>query len=240
MWSKLVGTSLFGVALLAGADIRGTITIDRKLTHRNVTASAGIYQRGVAVPLETDADDDPVAFERSHVAVYIESSPAGSAGASKPLIPPTPPAIEQRDRRFFPDLVVIPAGSTVSFPNFDPIFHNVFSLSKAKSFDLGNYPKGQTRTVSFTAPGIIAVYCHLHSNMSATIMVTPNRWATRADGTGAFTLKDVPAGTYTVVAWHKAAGTFRRTITIGESGEAPLNFTLPFLEASESKPIAHR
>jgi hypothetical protein len=240
MWSKLVGSSLLGVALLAGADIRGTITIDRKLTHRNVTASAGIYQRGISVPLETEADDDPVAFERSHVAVYIEGNPSGSGGASQPLIPPAQPAIEQRDRRFFPDLIVIPAGSTVSFPNFDPIFHNVFSLSKAKSFDLGNYPKGQTRTVSFAAPGVIAVYCHLHSNMSATIMVTPNRWATRADVTGAFTLKDVPAGTYTVVAWHKAAGTFRRTITIGESGDAQLNFTLPFLEAFGTKPIAHR
>ena len=248
MWSKLVASSLCGIALLAGADIRGTVTIDRKLTHRNITASAGIYQRGVAVPLEADADDDPVAFERSHVAVYIEGNPTGSAGASKariipaPMAQPTPvqQAIEQRDRRFVPDLIVTPAGTTVSFPNFDPIFHNVFSLSKAKNFDLGNYPKGQTRTVSFATPGVVAVYCHLHSNMSATIMVTPNRWATRVDATGAFTLKDVPAGTYTVVAWHKAAGTFRKTITIGESGDRDLSFALPFMATPEAKHIAHR
>src|SRR6185369_994412 len=154
------------------------ITIERKLTRRNVTASAGMYQRGVAVAVGNDTEEDPLAFERSHVAVYREvasgAAPAGSPKAS----------IEQKDRRFAPDLVVIPAGSAVAFPNFDPIFHNVFSLSKVKSFDLGNYPNGQSRTVTFPAPGLVAVYCHLHSNMSATIVVAPNRWATKADGKG--------------------------------------------------------
>ena len=89
--------------------------------------------------------------------------------------------MEQQNRRFAPDLVVIPAGSSVSFPNFDPIFHNVFSLSKAKSFDLGNYSKGQTRMVTFPKPGIVAVYCHLHPNMAGTIVVTPNQWGVRVD-----------------------------------------------------------
>src|SRR5438874_11679345 len=128
MWSRLASGALVISALLAGADIRGTITIERKLTRRNVTASAGMYQRGSAVELGGDSEGDGLAFERSHVAVYIESGPdsvvSGIVKAS----------IEQRDRRFVPDLVVIPAGSSVSFPNFDPIFHNVFSLSKAKSF----------------------------------------------------------------------------------------------------------
>ena len=80
------------------------------------------------------------------------------------------------------------------------------------------------------------MYCHLHSNMAATIVVAPNRWAARADGHGAFTLKDVPAGTYTVVAWHKTAGTFRKTITIGEQGDAEVNFTLPYVEPPGAKP----
>jgi plastocyanin len=239
MWTRLVSAVLGCSALLPGADIHGTITIERKLTRHNVTASAGMYQRGVAVELGANPPEDPIAFERSHVAVYIESAPsatplpAAKSDAAKA-------SIEQRDRRFVPDLVVVPAGSTVAFPNFDPIFHNVFSLSKAKSFDLGNYPQGQTRMVTFGTPGVVAVYCHLHSNMAATIVVAPNRWATQADENGAFVLKDVPAGTYVVVAWHKTAGTFRKTVTTDGVSPAETNFTLPFVELQAAKPIAHR
>jgi len=230
---------LLGAALLQGADIRGVITVERKLTRHNVTASAGMYQREAAVKLGADADADPLEFERSHVAVYLDGGPNSTASAVAKT------TIEQRDRRFIPDLVVVPAGSVVSFPNLDPIFHNVFSLSKAKSFDLGNYPRGQTRVVAFPNPGVVAVYCHLHSNMAATIVVTPNRWATRADGKGLFALKDVPPGTYTVVAWHKTAGTFRQVVTIDEQSDAEVNFTLPYFGPGEGrhtdvKPAAQR
>jgi len=234
MWIRLVSGVLLGSALLAGADIHGTIVIQRRLTRRNVTASAGMYQRGVAVELGADGEEDALAFERSHVAIYVE----GASVAADPGV--VKASIEQRDRRFAPDLVVIPAGSAISFPNFDPIFHNVFSLSKVKSFDLGNYPNGQSRTVTFPSPGLVAVYCHLHSNMSATIVVAPNRWATKADGKGGFTLADVPAGTYSVVAWHKTAGTFRKTIVIGDKKDAELSFTLPYVVTKDSEPIAHR
>jgi len=234
MWIRLVAGVLLGSALLAGADIHGTIVIQRRLTRRNVTASAGMYQRGVAVELGADGEEDALAFERSHVAIYIE----GATDAAAPGV--VKASIEQRDRRFAPDLVVIPAGSAISFPNFDPIFHNVFSLSKVKSFDLGNYPDGQSRTVTFPSPGLVAVYCHLHSNMSATIVVAPNRWATKADGKGGFMLADVPAGTYSVVAWHKTAGTFRKTIVIGEKHDADVSFTLPYVVTKDSEPVAHR
>ncbi len=148
MWIKLGSCALAAAAVLAGADIHGTIIIDRKLSRHNVTASVGMYQRGVAVELGADGDADPLAFERSHVAVYLEGGPKSPATEFAKA------SIEQRDRRFVPDLVVIPAGATVSFPNFDPIFHNVFSLSKAKSFDLGNYREGQSRLVTFPVPGI--------------------------------------------------------------------------------------
>ena len=109
----------------------------------------------------------------------------------------------------------------------DPIFHNVFSLSKAKSFDLGNYPKGNTRTVMFPKPGIVFVDCHLHPNMSAVIVVTPNRWSTKADASGRFMLPDLPPGTYTVVAWHKSAGFFRKTIEVTADRNAVGGFRDP-------------
>jgi plastocyanin len=234
MWIKLGSCVLAAAAVLAGADIHGTIIIDRKLSRHNVTASVGMYQRGVAVELRADAEADPLAFERSHVAVYLEG------GLKSPATEIAKASIEQKDRRFVPDLVVIPAGSTVSFPNFDPIFHNVFSLSKAKSFDLGNYREGQSRLVTFPVPGVVAVYCHLHSNMAASIVVAPSRWAVVVDRDGVFALKDVPAGTYTVVAWHKTAGTFRKTVSIGEKQDATVSFTLPYAEPIDASHVAHR
>ena len=123
--------------------MRGTITIQRKLTPRKVTAAAGLYQRGSPVALEPDTRENALDYERSHVVVYLEGG-QGNDTTDSPAA-----QMEQQNRRFSPDLVVIPAGASVSFPNFDPIFHNVFSLSKAKSIDLGNYSKGKTRMVAF-------------------------------------------------------------------------------------------
>jgi plastocyanin len=212
--------------VLQAGSVEGLVVIKRRLTRRNVTPTAAPYQRGTAVPLgTTTADDDPLSFERSRVVVYIEGR-----GPAQPVTA----ALEQKDRRFASDIVVIPAGSTVSFPNMDPIFHNVFSLSKTKSFDLGFFPKGQTRTVSFPEPGIVFVNCHLHPNMAASIVVTPNAWAAQAGRDGRFALKDVPPGKYEVVAWHKAAGFFRQSIEVGTGVTDTLRFLIPLGDLPEA------
>jgi plastocyanin len=212
------------VAPICASDIEGSIRIERKLTPRTVTPAASAYQRGQAADLGMNPAEDPLSFERSHVVVYLE-------GKNLPSSPATA-AIEQRDRRFVPDLIVAPAGSTISFPNRDVIFHNVFSLSKTKIFDLGNYSKDQTRVVVFPSAGIVFVNCRLHSNMTATIVVTPNAYATRASEAGKFTFSGVAAGTYTVVAWHKAAGFFKKTITVDGSGNAAVEFFIPLPKAA--------
>jgi plastocyanin len=201
------------------ADIEGTVIVKRKLTPRKVTATAPAYQRGPAVELGNAADNG-LDFERKHVAIYLEG-PAQPKGVTATL--------GQKNRQFTPDMLVVPEGSTVSFPNFDPIFHNVFSLSKPKSFDLGNYPKNQTRVVTFSNPGIVFVNCHLHPNMSAVIVITPNEWNTVPDAGGKFTLQNVPAGHYTVVAWHKSAGFFRQKLDLGAGG-ASVQFFIPIEE----------
>ncbi len=198
---------ILAIFLAVGAraeTIEGTVVIKRQLTKRRVTAAVPLYQRGQGVPLAADAEDDPLAAERSRVVIWLEGRVPPGEDAAKPEIA----KMTQENRRFIPETVVIPAGGKVSFPNLDPIFHNVFSLSKAKTFDLGNYPKGDTRTVSFPEPGIIYVNCHLHPNMTAVIVVTPNQWHTEADRSGKFSLSGVPPGEYSVVAWHKAAGFF--------------------------------
>jgi plastocyanin len=247
MDSRIIGVWVsvgLGAAALSSADVQGTIVIERRLTKRNVTATAGLYQRGVAVDLSADAGTDPIDYERSHVVVYLDASPGlapsllkTASSASRAHLEQGVPdsstdrvmklEMEQHDRRFVPDLLVVPAGESVSFPNFDPIFHNVFSLSKAKSFDLGNYPKGQTRWITFPSPGIVSVYCHLHPNMTASIVVTPNQWSTVADASGNFTLHDVPPGTHTAVAWHKTAGFFRQTVVVTAEHSAHVRFAIP-------------
>jgi plastocyanin len=212
--------------LVVGANaqsISGTILIKKRLTRRSVTPSVSVYQRGVAVKLGTDDQDDPLALERSRVVIYLEgpdSSP--SSPVSHPVV-----RIEQHDRRFSPDIVAVPVGATVSFPNMDPIFHNIFSLSKPKSFDLGSYDKGETRNVYFPKAGIVEIYCHLHPNMAATVVVTPNRWYAQSDRSGEYRIPDVPPGRYTIVAWHRSAGFFRKSIVVEAGQDSTADFFIP-------------
>ena len=217
-------------------NITGTILIKKKLTKRAVTPAVSVYQRGAAVQLGHDTQTDPLAFERSRVVIWLEdSAPAGGVASSESSVPV--PQVAQVDRRFSPDLLVIEAGSTVSFPNMDPIFHNIFSLSRARSFDLGSYDQGQTRRVTFPRPGVIDVYCHLHPNMEATIVVTPNRWFARADAaSGLYRIPAVPPGQYTVVAWHKYAGFFRKTITVDAGHNGVADFFIPLQADSSQEP----
>jgi plastocyanin len=221
----LVVAAGFAMAVPVHAgNIEGTVVIKKKLTKRRVTAEVPMYERGPAVELGADQESDPLAFERSRVAVYLE-------GRLQEQVPaPAAAKMEQTDRRFSPEMLVIQAGSKVSFPNNDPIFHNVFSLSGPKTFDLGNYPKGDTRTVAFPEPGIVYVNCHLHPNMTATIVVAPNKWNTRADREGRFELPEVPPGKYTIVAWHKAAGFLRQTVVVEPGGNEQVEFLIPLDE----------
>ncbi|MDE3196827.1 MAG: hypothetical protein KGN84_10815 [Acidobacteriota bacterium] len=220
---KLAAIALFAT-VVSGETITGMITIKRKLTRHRVTAAVSVYQRGNTVELGADAPMSPLDFERSHVVIWIE----GQRTAAVSHV-----SIEQIGRRFVPDLAVIPVGSSVAFPNEDPIFHNVFSLSGVKSFDLGNYPKGSSRTVEFTKPGIVYVACHLHSNMSATVVVTPNDRFARADPAGNFEIPNLAPGRYSVVAWHKAAGLFRQSVDVLPRKGAQIGFFIPIGEGSE-------
>jgi plastocyanin len=221
----MVGALLAVVVLFTAqaADIEGNVVITRKLTKRKVTAPASSYERGMAVELAPGADEDPLVFERERVVIYLEGQLSSS---------PITATLEQKNRRFIPETLVVPAGSTVSFPNLDPVFHNVFSLSKLKSFDLGNYAKDHSRTVTFPKPGIVFVHCHLHPNMAAAIVVSPNQWSTKADAAGRFALSGAPAGSCTIVAWHKSAGFFRQTVRLTENRATAVEFIIPMEEAT--------
>lgn len=113
--------------------------------------------------------------------------------------------IEQRDKAFAPHVMAVPTGSTVAFPNYDGIYHNVFSLSKAKAFDLGMYKSGDSRAVTFDKPGIVRLGCNLHANMAAYIIVVDAPHYVIADN-GSYSFKALSPGTYKVQAWSESGG----------------------------------
>ncbi len=222
-------TIIFSMAAcLFGADIKGTITVKQRLTRPSVTASVSVYERGPVVELGKDAEGDPLADERARVVIWVEGHPIGANPGSAAAANMRQGAdMRQINRRFDPDIVVIPVGGSVTFPNMDPIFHNVFSLSKPKSFDLGNYPKGDTRTVLFPNPGIVFVNCRLHPNMAGVVVVAPNQWFAKADRDGQYSIGDVPPGTYSLVAWHKKTGYIRREVQVSDGRDSVVDFLVP-------------
>ena len=198
--------------------LTGRVLVTKKLSRKQVTLPA--YQLRGTSPAAPPAEHAEPANDFGAVAVYLEGQLPGPDKLVRV-------ELEQTGQRFEPQLVVIPVGSSVSFPNSDPIFHNVFSLSGAKKFDLGYYPAGQTRIVKFDEPGVVQVYCHLHPNMYAAIVVVPNRWYARPGDDGTFTFHEVPPGTYRLVAWHMNAGFFRREVHIAATGETDVVVDIP-------------
>ena len=152
--------------------------------------------------------------DRRRSVVYFETAPQGAfEGPDWP-----PAALDQRDQAFVPYVLAIPAGTTVQFPNNDKTYHNVFSLSKTKRFDLGRYPRGQSRSVRFDHPGVVRVFCEIHSHMNAFILVFAHRYFAATDAEGRYRIRDIPPGSYTVVVWNDGAERERRRVRIPEEG----------------------
>jgi hypothetical protein len=114
--------------------------------------------------------------------------------------------IVTRNKILIPHVLAVPVGSTVAFPNDDPISHNLFSLSSSNAFDLGLYRKGAGKTQKFDTPGVVNVYCNVHPNMSAVIHVLSTPYFRFADANGFFSVDDVPPGKYRLVVWNEQGG----------------------------------
>ena len=134
--------------------------------------------------------------------------------------------IDQRNESFVPHVLAIVAGTTVDFPNSDVTYHNVFSLSRTKSFDLGRYAAGRSKSVRFERPGIVRVFCEIHSHMSAFILVFAHRYFAVTEPDGDYRIDNVPPGSYNVFVWNEALPLDSRRVTVPESGgDVELNFT---------------
>ena len=166
---------------------------------------------------------DPL--ERRRSVVYLELAPRAAFDPSEERRA----RMDQRNERFEPHVLAIVAGTWVDFPNEDRTYHNVFSLSKAKEFNLGRYAVGRSKAVRFERPGIVRVFCDIHSHMSAFILVFAHRYFAVTDDEGRYRLDGVPPGTYTLTLWNEIVhgDPPRRPITIGEGGgDVDADFTI--------------
>jgi plastocyanin len=161
--------------------------------------------------------------DRRRAVVYFESGPQPAFEETADLHA----TMKQEGETFVPHVLAIRAGTVVDFPNFDPVFHNVFSLSKPRSFDLGRYAKGRSKAVRFGDPGVVRVFCDIHSHMNAFILVFAHRFFAVTDDQGRYTIDRVPAGTYTVTAWYEGVAQQSRQLVVPEDGAAiDLDFAL--------------
>jgi plastocyanin len=181
-------------------------------------ATAGAYP-GRVVGIQTDRDTS----ELDNVIVFVNSSPRVDSA-------PQLVTIRQTNEEFVPHVVAVSVGSTVEFPNDDLIFHNVFSLSRAATFDLGRYPRNTSKARTFSKPGVVKVFCHLHSHMSAIVRVFAHPYFATPDRNGWFTIADVPAGRHEVTAWHERAGEVIQAATVDGGGTTELTFSLPLTD----------
>lgn len=143
---------------------------------------------------------------------------------------PAPPlahaVIDQRDKAFKPHVLMITRGTTVTFPNNDTVFHNVFAYFEARKFDLGMYPRGASRKQTFDKNGIVALLCNVHPQMSAYIVVVDTPYYRVADSDGHFQIDGVPPGAYTVHVWHESGAVLTQKITVPAQAGEPLTLTL--------------
>jgi plastocyanin len=181
-------------------------------------ATAGVYPSRI-VGIQADRDTS----ELDNVVVFVKTDARVESA-------PRRVTVRQTNEEFVPHVVAVTVGSTVDFPNDDLIFHNVFSLSRAATFDLGRYPRNTSKSRTFTRPGIVKVFCHLHSHMSAIVRVFPHPYFAVPDREGRFAIAGVPAGRHEVTAWHERAGEVTHVATLDAGSRAELSFSLPLTD----------
>ncbi len=217
------------------ASVEGHVEISRALgSHRprfRIYAEAG---PGALPPESRQSDRD----ELQNVILYVEragtsSVPAatddGASGAAQHAV------LRQHGERFTPHVLPVMRGTTVDFVNDDDLFHNVFSLSRTKEFDLGRYPRGSSKSAVFDRPGVVQVFCHIHSDMSALVLVLDNPYFAAPDAAGRYVIPNLPAGDYTVVAWHERIRPIPHRMHLEPGQAVQLDFTIPLPAADAAR-----
>lgn len=205
----------------------------------------------IAIPLETPVPTPrptatPVPPGAVRVQVLVtgadgKASPAPEAVAWFPGLRGRPgtaaPRMGSREKRFDPRVLAVPVGTTVTFPNHDKIFHNVFSLSEAAAFDLGLYRNGASRTARFDRPGVVRVYCNIHPQMAAFVVVLEGSLFAQTARDGVALFDEVPPGRQLLKVWDERGGEWSGTVVVPPGGTVPVAVSL---DASKWKDLPHK
>jgi len=191
-------------ARAAAGSIRGRVEVTREPPAPDARPTVG----ELGMPAARDVPN------RRRSVVYLEAAPQGAFEEHER----GRTVMDQRNETFVPYVLAVGVGTTVDFTNSDRTYHNVFSLSKAKRFDLGRYARGQSKSVRFDRPGVVRVFCEIHSHMSAFILVFAHRFFATTDGEGRYRIDNVPPGTYTIVAWNDGETRGSRSVRVGDEG----------------------
>jgi plastocyanin len=175
------------------------------------------------IPALSDASSParPPDHDPTRSVVYLESAPMGAFDRPDP----GRATVDQRNETFVPHVLAVTIGTRVEFPNHDGIYHNVFSLSKAARFDLGRYAAGKSKSVVLDRPGIVRVFCEIHSHMNAFILVFSHPFFALTDEQGRYHLDNVPPGRYNLIAWNEGVTLPPRQVTVTTSGIAEADFS---------------
>jgi plastocyanin len=169
---------------------------------------------GRIVMLEKDNRPSP---DLGAAVIYLDAAAAAH---------PVTVEIAINDKEFVPRVVVVPVGSTVRFPNHDPFDHNVFSVSEPNQFDLGQYGRGTAKGWTFSAPGLVRVFCNVHPRMVAFVEVLATRYYAQPAADGSFAIADVPPGTYTLHVWHERSPAAEQQVTVTAAGASGIEVQL--------------
>ena len=199
------------------------------------TAAAGNVTGAVEI---TNSHEPAVRKNKDYSGVVIWLTPVGH---NAPVSTPRREVMKQKDRHFTPHVLAIPVGSTVDFPNLDPIFHNAFSNFSGQPFDTALYAPNTSKAQTFKIPGIVRVFCNIHPTMSAIIAVVPSPWYATTPPSGRFTIPNVPPGEYELHIFHERSQPdvlrfLERTLTVPEDG---LNLTLISISETGYIPAPH-
>jgi plastocyanin len=194
------------------------------------TLTGTVRGQGATVPAEGNAGSyqsrrfrfaEKVDYDRlTDFVIYVDEPKLASP------TPATGAITTQKNALFDPHVLPVEVGTIVSWPNQDDIYHNVFSMSEPKPFDLGLYHRERVPELKFVNTGRVDVFCSIHSQMHCIILVLPNRFFAKADANQRFTIRDIPAGTYKVRAWHERLPAAVKEIVVPETGEVQVDFVL--------------
>jgi plastocyanin len=165
---------------------------------------------------------EPVVPEYSNMVVYLK----GKDLKHRNFPSATKTLMDQRNAEFVPHVLTIQRGAVVEFVNRDNTYHNVFSLSPTKKFNIGRRPTGENVPVQFDKEGIVQIFCDIHSHMSAYIIVLDSPYFAQPDDHGNYSLENIPPGTYIIKVWHERLTNQERTITIAPGAHLIENFTM--------------